>query len=213
MTHMRRRPIHAVAALTALVIAACSPATEPAQAQSSATPPGAQVAVFAGGCFWSAEKAFDGQPGVYSAVSGFAGGRTENPTYMQVVRGGTGHMEAIQVTFDPRVVSYRALVDRFWRTIDPTDPDGQFCDQGPAYRTAVFATADQRPEALASRQAAMRTLGKAFVTPIVASARFWPAGREHQDYARRNRAHYEAYRLGCRRPQSLRALWGSAAVS
>ena len=175
--------------------------------------PATQTAIFAGGCFWSEEKAFDGLPGVYSAVSGFVGGHTANPTYYQVVRGGTGHMEAVQVTFDPTVVSYRALVDRYWRTIDPTDPDGQFCDQGPLYRTAVFATADQRAAAVASRDAAMRVRRKSFTTPVVGVQRFWPAGQEHQDYARRNHAHYEAYRQGCRRPQSLRAIWGDAAVS
>ncbi|KDP94032.1 peptide methionine sulfoxide reductase [Brevundimonas sp. EAKA] len=182
------------------------------RSQAPPARPVLQSAVYAGGCFWSEEKAFDGLPGVRSAVSGFVGGQTANPTYEQVVRGGTGHMEAVQVTFDPRVVSYRALVDRYWRTIDPTDPNGQFCDQGPSYRAAVFATADQRAAAVASRDAAMRFLGKSFTTPVVGVQRFWPAGPEHQDYARRNRAHYEAYRQGCRRPQQLRAIWGDAAV-
>lgn len=193
-----------VAAITFLLMTSQSQAQVPARLQT---------AVFAGGCFWSAEKAFDGFPGVQSAVSGFVGGRTANPTYEQVVRGGTGHMEAIRVTFDPRVVSYRALVDRYWRTIDPTDPDGQFCDRGGSYGTAVFATAEQRPAAVASRDAAMRLLRKQFTTPVLAVQRFWPAGAEHQDYARRHRAHYEAYRAGCRRPERLRAIWGAAAVS
>lgn len=171
-----------------------------------------ETAVFAGGCFWSEEKAFDGLPGVRSAVSGFVGGHTANPSYEQVVRGGTGHMEAVRVTFDPRVVSYRALVDRYWRTIDPTDPNGQFCDRGPSYRTAVFATAAQRADAVASRDAAMRTLRRSFTTPVVGAQRFWSAGAEHQDYARRHRAHHEAYRIGCRRTERLRAIWGDAAV-
>ena len=188
----------------AALIAACSPAP-PAPAE--APPPGSQVAVFAGGCFWSAEKAFEHVRGVSSVVSGFAGGTVTNPTYAQVVRGGTGHREAIQVTFDPNVVSYRALVDRFWRTIDPTDPGGAFCDRGPSYETAVFATAAQRPTANASRAAAQRALGRDFT-----AARFWPAGREHQDYARRNPARYEAYRIGCRRSPALRRVWGDAAV-
>ncbi len=192
------------------LIAACSPAP-PAPAEPP--PPGSQTAVFAGGCFWSAEKAFEHVRGVSSVVSGFAGGHVANPTYAQVVRGGTGHREAIQVTFDPRVVSYRALVDRFWRTIDPTDPGGVFCDQGPSYRTAVFATAEQRPIAEASRTAAQRALGREFVTPVLASARFWPAGPEHQDYAERNPARYEAYRIGCRRTPALQRVWGDAAVS
>lgn len=200
------RPILALAAL----IAACSPAPS---APAAPPPPGSQTAVFAGGCFWSAEKAFEHVRGVSSVVSGFAGGTVASPTYMQVVRGGTGHHEAIQVTFDPRVVSYRALVDRFWRTIDPTDPNGVFCDQGPSYRTAVFATPAQTAAATASRTAAEQALGRRFVTPVRASARFWPAEREHQDYAERNPVHYEAYKVGCRRTESLRRVWGAAAVT
>lgn len=196
------------ATATALALAAAGAAPPSATAQSQ----GLQTAVFAGGCFWSEEKAFDGLPGVRSAVSGFIGGHTANPTYEQVVRGGTGHMEAVRVTFDPTVVSYRALADRYWRTIDPTDPQGQFCDHGPSYRTAIFATADQRADAVASRDAAMRTLRKTFTTPVVGAQRFWPAGAEHQDYARRHPARYEAYRIGCRRSERLRAIWGDAAV-
>lgn len=201
----------AAAAVFALLLAGTGAATSSADAQSPSRQR-LQTAIFAGGCFWSEEKAFDGLPGVRSAVSGFVGGHTANPTYEQVVRGGTGHMEAVRVTFDPSVVSYRALADRYWRTIDPTDPRGQFCDQGPSYRTAIFATADQRADAVASRDAAMRTLRKTFTTPVVGAQRFWPAGAEHQDYARRHHARYEAYRIGCRRSERLRAIWGDAAV-
>ncbi|WP_292069067.1 peptide-methionine (S)-S-oxide reductase MsrA [Brevundimonas sp. UBA7534] len=201
----------AAAAVFALLLAGTGAATSSADAQPNSRQR-LQTAIFAGGCFWSEEKAFDGLPGVRSAVSGFVGGHTANPTYEQVVRGGTGHMEAVRVTFDPSVVSYRALADRYWRTIDPTDPRGQFCDQGPSYRTAIFATADQRTDAVASRDAAMRTLRKTFTTPVVGAQRFWPAGAEHQDYARRHHARYEAYRIGCRRSERLRAIWGDAAV-
>jgi len=200
------RPLVALLAL----VAACSPAP-PAPAEPA--PPGSQTAVFAGGCFWSAEKAFEDVRGVSSVVSGFAGGTTANPRYMQVVRGGTGHRESVQVTFDPRVVSYRALVDRFWRTIDPTDPNGVFCDQGAPYRTAVFATAGQAEAANASRAAAQTALGRRFTTPVLAAARFWPAEAEHQDYAERNPVPYEAYKRGCRRTESLRRVWGEAAVT
>lgn len=199
-----------IALALAFVSVACSPA--PA-APVEPPPPGSQVAVFAGGCFWSAEKAFENVRGVSSVVSGFAGGTVANPSYMQVVRGGTGHQEAIQVTFDPKVVSYRALVDRFWRTIDPTDPNGVFCDQGAAYRTAVFATPGQTEAANASRATAQAALGRRFVTPVRASARFWPAEAEHQDYAERSPGRYEAYRIGCRRTESLRRVWGEAAVT
>ena len=205
---LRTTALAAVASLTVAALAIGAPLARQAEAQTAL-----QTAIFAGGCFWSEEKAFDDVPGVRSAVSGFVGGHTANPTYEQVVRGGTGHMEAVQVIFDPRVVSYRTLVDRYWRTIDPTDPNGQFCDQGPSYRSAVFATAAQRADAVASRDAAMRVLRKSFTTPVVGAQRFWPAGEEHQNYAKRHAASYQAYRIGCRRPERLRAIWGDAAVS
>ncbi|MBC1181983.1 peptide-methionine (S)-S-oxide reductase MsrA [Brevundimonas sp. WCHBH090558] len=205
---LRTTALAAVASLTVVALSIGAPLARQAEAQTAL-----QTAIFAGGCFWSEEKAFDDVPGVRSAVSGFVGGHTANPTYEQVVRGGTGHMEAVQVIFDPRVVSYRTLVDRYWRTIDPTDPNGQFCDQGPSYRSAVFATAAQRADAVASRDAAMRVLRKSFTTPVVGAQRFWPAGEEHQNYAKRHAASYQAYRIGCRRPERLRAIWGDAAVS
>ena len=191
--------------------AACSPAAPPASAQASGTDSGRrEVAVFAGGCFWSVEANFERMPGVVSAVSGFAGGRLANPTYDQVVRGGTGHLEAVQVTFDPARTSYRQLVDRFWRTIDPTDPDGQFCDQGAPYATAVFATAAQKPAALASRQAAVAVIGaRRFVTPVRDAARFWPAEAYHQDFARLNPVRYGGYTRFCGRAARLRQVWGA----
>ena len=187
---LRTTALAAVASLTVAALSIGAPLARQAEAQTAL-----QTAIFAGGCFWSEEKAFDDVPGVRSAVSGFVGGHTANPTYEQVVRGGTGHMEAVQVT------------------IDPTDPNGQFCDQGPSYRSAVFATAGQRADAVASRDAAMRVLRKSFTTPVVGAQRFWPAGDEHQNYAKRHAASYQAYRIGCRRPERLRAIWGDAAVS
>jgi len=168
-----------------------------------------EVAVFAGGCFWSVEANFEQIPGVVAAVSGFAGGRVANPTYDQVVRGGTGHLESVQVTFDPARISYRQLVDRFWRTIDPTDPDGQFCDQGAAYATAVFANAAQKPAAEASRRAAAARIGaNRFVTPVRDAVRFWPAEAYHQDFARLNPVRYAGYSRFCGRSARLRAVWG-----
>lgn len=203
--------------LIVLILAAvASPGEAPVKAAPlAAPPPGFQTAIFAGGCFWTEEKAFDGLPGVRSAVSGFVGGTAPNPTYERVVRGGTGYREAVQVTFDPAVVSYRALVDRFWRTIDPTDPTGQVCDQGPSYVTAVYATDAQTATAQASRTAARAALGSKgarFITPVYPAMRFWPAGPEHQDFARRHPARYEAYRIGCGRSARVRSLWGAAAV-
>ncbi len=199
-----------------ILTAACSPGEAPASAAPlEPPPPGYQTAIFAGGCFWTEEKAFDGLPGVRSAVSGFVGGTSPNPTYERVVRGGTGYREAVLVTFDPAVVSYRSLVDRFWRTIDPTDATGQVCDQGPSYVSAVYATEAQTATALASRAAAQTALGakgSGFLTPVYPAMRFWPAGPEHQDFAKRHPARYEAYRIGCGRSARLRALWGDAAV-
>lgn len=203
----------AFASLVILALAACSPGTP---AESAPSGPQArdsgrrEVAVFAGGCFWSVEANFEAMPGVVAAVSGFAGGRVANPTYDQVVRGGTGHLEAVQVTFDPARITYRQLVDRFWRTIDPTDPGGQFCDQGASYATAVFARADQKPVAEASRRAAVARIGAArFVTPVLDAARFWSAEAYHQDFARLNPVRYAGYSRFCGRDARLRAVWGA----
>lgn len=200
-------------AVVALIgIAACSQgeaatgAPAAAAMQDSGRP---ETAVFAGGCFWSVEANFEQMPGVVSAVSGFAGGTLANPTYDQVVRGGTGHVEAVRVTYDPARISYRQLVDRFWRTIDPTDPDGQFCDQGQPYVTAVFATGAQRSIAEASRTAAAAVIGeRRFVTPVRTAGRFWPAESYHQDFARLNPVRYGGYTRFCGRDARLRAVWG-----
>lgn len=202
----------ALASLVVLVLAACSPGdtAESAPGSQARDSGRREVAVFAGGCFWSVEANFEAMPGVVSAVSGFAGGRAANPTYEQVIRGGTGHLEAVQVTFDPSRITYRQLVDRFWRTIDPTDPDGQFCDQGPTYATAVFASPSQKPAAEASRRAAAARIGPArFVTPVRDAARFWPAEAYHQDFARENPVRYAGYSRFCGRAARLRAVWAA----
>ena len=205
-------PRRRLALIAVLLAAACGPAESAGTTPAAApTPPGLQTAVFAGGCFWSMEKNFEEVPGVTSVVSGFAGGRTANPTYEQVVRGGTGHLEAVQVTFDPARVSYRRLVDRFWRTIDPTDAQGQFCDRGASYGTAVFATEAQRPVAEASRVAAARQVRGTFVTPVRDAVRFWAAGAEHQDFWRRNPVRYAGYSRFCGRHARLAAIWGDQA--
>ncbi len=207
MSHFTR-----LAVVAAISIAACSQGEPAASAPTPQAGPDSgrrEVAVFAGGCFWSVESNFERMPGVVAAVSGFAGGTVSNPTYDQVVRGGTGHVEAVQVTYDPARISYRQLVDRFWRTIDPTDPDGQFCDQGAPYATAVFATAAQRPIAEASRTAAVSVIGeRRFVTPVRNAARFWPAESYHQDFARLNPVRYGGYTRFCGREARLRAVWG-----
>lgn len=211
MSQLRTARSRLIAALCVLM-AACSPGEtgQASAAVSQGTDSGRrETAVFAGGCFWSVEANFEAMPGVVSAVSGFAGGTVANPTYNQVVRGGTGHLEAVQVTFDPARISYRQLVDRFWRTIDPTDPDGQFCDQGAPYATAVFASAAQKPAAQASRASAVATIGAArFTTPVRDAVRFWPAEAYHQDFARKNPVRYGGYTRFCGRDARLRAVWG-----
>ena len=197
--------------LRSLIALAALAAATTAAAQATPRRPAARLesAVFAGGCFWCTEADFEKIPGVVSAVSGYTGGSVRNPTYEQVTAGRTGHLEAVRVTYDPRRISYRQLVDRFWPTIDPTDDTGQFCDKGPSYRSAVFATAAQRPIAEASRAAAARKLKEGrFVAPVRPAATFWPAEDYHQDFYKKNPLRYRLYRQGCGRDSRLRRLWG-----
>lgn len=197
--------------LPALLLAACGQSSaDTAAAQRPQRPANAQTALFAGGCFWSAERDIEAVPGVVEAVSGFAGGTVANPSYERVVMGGTGHLEAVQVTFDPARVSYRELARRFLRTIDPTDSGGQFCDQGASYRTAIFAlNPAQRRDAGQAVAEANRILHGRVVTPVRGAARFYPAEAYHQDYARRNPGHYGRYRRGCGKDARIRAVWGA----
>ena len=170
------------------------------------------VAVFAGGCFWSTEVAFDKVPGVVSTTSGFTGGRVANPSYNQVTSGGTGHLEAVRVVYDPAKVSYAQLLDRYWRSIDPTDPDGQFCDQGDNYRTAIFVTADQRAAAEASKAKLAKSgvLPGPIATKILPAARFYAADASHQDFHVKHPARYRMYRIGCGRDAALAKVWRKA---
>jgi len=201
--------------LVALLLAACGPsAAGTADAAQAPRPANAQTALFAGGCFWSAERDIEAVPGVHSAVSGFAGGHIANPSYDQVTGGRTGHLEAVQVVFDPARISYAALVRRFLRTIDPTDAGGQFCDRGESYRTAIFAlNPAQQRAAEAARAEAGRALRAPIATRVRPAARFYPAEAYHQDYARRNPGHYNRYRTGCGKDARLRAVWGAEAAA
>ena len=188
------RPNLAAFALAALAVAYAAPA-------GAAT----RTALFAGGCFWSAEHAMEHTPGVTNVVVGYAGGTTPNPTY----EAHDGHLEAVQVTYDPAKISYPKLVESFFRHIDPTDPSGQFCDQGPSYRTAVFVGSPQeRDEAEAVKAKVAQALGKPVATQIRPARRFWVGEAYHQDYARKNPVNYNAYRIGCRRDARLKAVWG-----
>lgn len=183
------------------------------------------VATFAGGCFWCIESDFEKVRGVGDVVSGFTGGRVENPTYRQVVRGGTGHFEAVQIPYDPDQVSYEQLLHAFFRSVDPTDPGGQFCDRGDAYRTAIFVSNPaERAAAEAAKARAEAELGREVVTPILDLAPFYLAEEYHQDYYKKDDViltrfgpqpkseAYKRYRTACGRDARVRELWGDAAA-
>ncbi len=195
--------------------------TTPALAQpkpggpTSAVPTAATAkATFAGGCFWCVEADFDKIPGVLSTTSGYIGGKTANPTYEQVSSHSTGHAEAVEVVFDPAKVSYERLVEYFWRTIDPTVKDQQFCDRGSPYRTAIFAHGlDQLRIAQSSRAALEKSkpFKEAVVTEVLSASAFYPAEDYHQDYYKKNPIRYKYYRTSCGREARLQQLWGDQA--
>jgi peptide-methionine (S)-S-oxide reductase len=171
-----------------------------------------QLATFAGGCFWCMEPAFDKLDGVISTTSGYTGGRTKNPTYEQVTTGKTGHIESMQVRFDPSRVSYEELVWLFWHNVDPTQVNGQFCDKGNQYRTVIFVhNQDQQQIAQSTQKLVGDELGKRIATQIVAAGRFYPAEDYHQDYYRKNPTKYKFYRWNCGRDARLKVVWGQKA--
>jgi peptide-methionine (S)-S-oxide reductase len=168
-----------------------------------------ETATFAGGCFWCMEKPFDAIPGVISTTAGYTGGFVENPTYEQVSAGKTGHMEAVQVSYDPNRVSYQQLLDAFWRNIDPLDDRGQFCDKGPQYRSAIFYhTEDQRRRAVVAKEWLAKERTWQIVTEIRPAVTFYPAEEYHQDYYLKNPVRYRFYRANCGRDERLKELWG-----
>ena len=203
--------------LRPLALAAACLAATPALAQQTET------ITVAGGCFWCVEADFEKVDGVVEAVSGFAGGTVEDPTYKEVVRGGTGHYEVVEITYDPSVVSDRQLYDLFLRSVDPFDAGGQFCDRGDSYRTAIFATEEQRPAAEAAVAAAEEELGREIVTPILGDAPFYEAEDYHQDYYKSGdiiltrfgpsskETAYGRYRDACARDERVAEIWGSDA--
>ncbi len=167
------------------------------------------TALFAGGCFWCMEPPFEKLKGVVSVYSGYTGGRTQNPTYEQVSAGHTGHYEAVLVTYDPKQVSYGALLDVFWRNIDPLDRNGQFCDKGDQYRAAIFyETPAERQLAEQSKANVARTKRWTVATAILPRAPFYLAESYHQDYAKKNPVRYKFYRFNCGRDNRLEQLWG-----
>lgn len=189
----------ALAALLGLAGAAFAQTAQPARA------------IFAGGCFWCMEEAFEKVPGVVAVVSGYTDGRTENPTYEQVASGLTGHTEAVEVAYDPAIVSYEKLLEVFWLNHDPTTLDRQFCDAGSQYRPGIYwLTEEQRrlAEASKAKWEKEKPFKETLVTPIVKASRFWPAEAYHQDYHRRNPVRYRFYVTGCGRYARLDQLWG-----
>lgn len=168
------------------------------------------TAIFAGGCFWCLEADFDKLPGVIATESGYSGGNTPNPTYHQVSAGGTGHAEAVRLRYDPAKLSYQQLVDYFWRHIDPTVKDRQFCDVGPQYRSAIYwHNEGERKTAEASRDELLKSgkLRQVF-TEIVAASAFYPAEDYHQDYYTKNPIRYAYYRKSCGRDARVHEIWG-----
>ncbi len=171
-----------------------------------------ETAIFAGGCFWCVESDFDTVKGVISTTSGYTGGNTESPTYKNHHQG--RHREAVEIVFDPSVVSYEQLVETFWRSVNPTDDGGQFCDRGHSYTTAIYATSDEQTEiAQASKSAIVEsgTLKEPVVTPIEPAVEFWPAETYHQDYYQKNPLRYKFYRNSCGRDKQVKKVWGDQA--
>ena len=173
-----------------------------------------ELATFAGGCFWCMVSPFEEQPGIFSVTSGYTGGHTENPTYLEVCADKTGHFEAVQIAFDPGIFPYSRLLELYWQQIDPTDPNGQFHDRGDSYRTAIFYhSEEQRQQAEASKQAlaASGRFDQPIVTLILPAGPFYPAEEYHQAYHKKNPVHYKQYRKGSGREHFIRKHWLDAA--
>ena len=204
--------------LATLIAIGLSVHSQPAQAG------GTEVLTVAGGCFWCVESDFERVPGVKEVSSGYTGGKTKNPTYKDVTKGGSGHYEAVQIQFDPDKVSRDQLLNMFFRSVDPTDAGGQFCDRGESYRTAIFVSNNaQNASANAAKQAAQDALGQKIVTPILQASQFYTAEDYHQDYykgtkrvltrfgAIKQSDAYKRYRKGCGRDARVKQLWGNDA--
>lgn len=172
---------------------------------------GGASAIFAGGCFWCMEPPFDAVPGVTATISGYTGGRTQDPTYNEVSSGRTGHKEVVKVVYDPSRVTYEQLLAIFWRNVDPHDARGQFCDKGDQYTSAIFvASPQERQAAEASLKAVSGRVKGRVVTEILPAATFYPAEEYHQNYYRKNAAKYKYYRFACGRDRRLEEVWGPA---
>ena len=167
------------------------------------------TAVFAGGCFWCTESDFEKLPGVVAAESGYTGGKTANPSYEAVSAGHTGHTEAVRVTYDPDKVSYAQLVEFFWRTIDPTEKDRQFCDVGDQYRSGIYWGTDAERQVAEASLARLKASGrfKNIYTEVKKADPFYVAEDYHQDYYKKNSVRYSYYRYSCGRDAQLKRVW------
>jgi len=172
---------------------------------------GLEKATFAGGCFWCMEPPFENLKGIKDVISGYTGGHVENPTYEEVCTGTTGHAEGVEITYDPKQISYDALLDVFWHNIDPTDAGGQFADRGDQYRTEIFYHSQAQKKAAETSKAkldAAKIFTKAITTAVSSAVTFYAAEEYHQDYCRLNPLRYKAYRYGSGRDQFLEKIWG-----
>lgn len=202
-----------VVAMLALASATTITASESADLAGADKPGGTvSTAIFAGGCFWCVESDFDHVPGVLETVSGYSGGDTTQPTYKNHHQG--RHREVVRISYDPEMVSFTQLLDVFWRSVDPTDAGGQFCDRGHSYTTAIYSTDDsQQIEALESLKQ-LKTAGilkDSIVTAIEPASEFWPAEDYHQDYYLKNPLRYKYYRSACGRDKRVKKVWGKEA--
>lgn len=182
--------------------------TASAKEKEAKVPTSTETATFASGCFWCTESDFQDISGVTSAVSGYIGGKIDNPTYSQVSSGSTGHAEAVQITFDPKKITYNQLLKIYWENSDPTVKDRQFCDTGTQYRTGIyFHNEVQEKLALASKETIRKFLKVPVFTEISKASKFYPAEDYHQDYYQKNPVRYKYYRFNCGRDNRLEKLW------
>ena len=198
--------------LSALALVLLPAVSQAADAPAAAAPANTETAIFAAGCFWCVESDFDKVPGVLETISGYTGGKTENPKYEEVGGGSTGHAEALQVIYDPSKVSYPKLLDYYWRHVDLVDGGGQFCDRGSQYRPAIFTTSDEQKQLAEASKAALEASGKfkqKIAVQIVPAAKFTAAEDYHQDYYHKNPVRYKFYRTGCGRDARMEQLWGA----
>lgn len=213
MTFLQHRLPRMVATIGCLLmLVAMGVDAQPSTAQPAKKPSArTAVAIFAGGCFWCMEPPFDKLPGVMSTTSGYIGGQVANPTYEQVSAGGTGHAEAVQVKYDPALISYPTLLDMFWRNIDPLAVNRQFCDVGDQYRSAIFTIGAEQQRLAEASKRKLQTSGRfnqPIATQVTAASRFYPAEDYHQNYYTKNPIRYKFYRFNCGRDQRLEQLWG-----